>query len=115
MKLPNGSNAVVDLQKLTAYALDPEHERGRQKARLFKAMLGMEARDAPGLREALLTAAGNGAAVERGSNGYGTRYMIEFEIEWNGKRALVRSIWFVRVGEDFPRLISCFPLTEEKR
>ena len=115
VKLPNGANAYVDLRKLTAYALDPDHERGREKARLFKAMLDLEPRDAPTLRQALLNAARCGDAMERGGNRYGTRYMIEFEMEWKGRRARVRSIWFVRVEEDFPRLVSCFPLTEDKR
>lgn len=115
MKLPNGRNAVVDLRKLTAYALDPDHERGKEKARLFKATLDLEARDAPRLREALLDAALTVDAVERGSDRFGTRYMIEFEMVWKGKVALVRSVWFMRAGENFPRLVSCFPLTEDKR
>lgn len=75
MKLPNAGNAVVDLPKLTTYALNPDHRVGGDKARLFKAMLDLEAKDAAGLREALLDAAGRLEAEERWSDSFGTRYI----------------------------------------
>jgi len=45
MKLPGGDAAVVELQKLTGYCLDPEHRRGKHKARVF-ATLGFTAENA---------------------------------------------------------------------
>ena len=110
-KLPNAANAIVELGKLTYYSLNLEHRRGREKARLFRSMLGIEATDAPALRDALLDAARTLEAIEHEGNECGTGYMIEFEMSWEGRRAILRSIWFVRAGEDVPRLVSCFPLT----
>jgi hypothetical protein len=57
MKLPNGANAVVDIEKLRGYCLSVQHPEGRQKARVFLATLGMSATDADKLREMLLSAA----------------------------------------------------------
>ncbi len=49
MKLPGGNAAIVDRQKLTGYCLNPEHPRGKHKARVF-AMLGLTAENADELR-----------------------------------------------------------------
>jgi len=35
MRLPGGDAAVVDLRKLTEYCLNPDHPRGKHKARVF--------------------------------------------------------------------------------
>ena len=37
MKMPGGEAAIVDLAKLTGYCLNPEHPRGKHKARVFAA------------------------------------------------------------------------------
>jgi len=42
MKMPDGDAAIVDRQKLTGYCLNPEHPRGKHKARVF-ATLGFTA------------------------------------------------------------------------
>lgn len=56
MKMPDGDAAIVDRQKLTGYCLNPEHPRGKHKARVF-ATLGFTAENADTLRAALLMAA----------------------------------------------------------
>jgi ribosome-binding factor A len=57
MKLPNLDRAVVDIVKLRAYCLNAGHPRGRHKARVFAAALGMSAADAQELQALLLSAA----------------------------------------------------------
>jgi hypothetical protein len=49
MKMPGGDVAIVDLLKLTEYCLNPDHERGKHKARVFAA-LGFSAENAGELR-----------------------------------------------------------------
>lgn len=39
--IPNAKNAVVDIRKLRDYCLNPEHDDGKHKARLFSSVLGM--------------------------------------------------------------------------
>lgn len=53
MKLPNHSEAVIDLAKLRDYVLNPEHPRGKHKARIFN-RLGFDSGDAEELRSKIL-------------------------------------------------------------
>ena len=81
MKMPGGDAAIVDREKLTGYCLNPEHPRGKHKARVFATALGFTAENADLLRAALLTAAATADAQPAASDRFGDRYVIEFEIE----------------------------------
>ena len=107
MKIPDGDAAIVDRQKLTKYCLNPEHPRGKHKARVF-ATLGFTAENADDLRAALLIAAASGDAQPAASDQFGDRYVLEFEIEGPQGKGIVKSTWIVRRGESAPRLTSCF-------
>ena len=67
MKMPGGEAAIVDRQKLTGYCLNPEHPRGKHKARVF-ARLGFTAENADDLRTVLLKAAASGDAQSTASD-----------------------------------------------
>ena len=41
MLLPNAEKAVVDISKLRDYCLNPNHEVGKHKARVFSAALNL--------------------------------------------------------------------------
>ena len=62
--MPGGETAIVDREKLTGYCLNPEHPRGKRKARVF-ATLGFTAENADDLLVVLLTAA---VTVERAAS-----------------------------------------------
>jgi hypothetical protein len=110
MRLPNADRSVVDIEKLRAYCLSAAHVRGRHKARVFASSLGLSAADAEFLRNALLAAAKELEAEVAEEDQYGRRYLVDFPVERAGKRAMVRSTWIIRQGEDFPRLTSCYVL-----
>jgi hypothetical protein len=110
MILPSAERAVVDIAKLRDYCLNPDHLRGRHKARVFARVLGVTAEQAEDLREALLAAARTGHATAGDRDDYGQRYVVDFIMEGTSGSATVRSSWIVRVGEDFPRLTSCYVL-----
>ena len=112
VKIQNSTNAFVDIRKLREYALDPEHRVGRHKARLFAALLNMNVDDAEALRTILLQIVTTHDAVTGKKDEFGQRYQIDFKLEWQGKEAMVRSAWNVRPDEDFPRLVTCYPLEE---
>lgn len=109
MNLPNGARAIVDIQKLRAYCLNPHHTRGRNKARVF-ASVGIREADAEELRTALLQAATNTEARLGMMNLYGQRYIIDFELVRQGRTVRIRSTWIVLTGQDLPRLTSCYVL-----
>ena len=111
MRLPNPSRAVVDIAKLTEYCLNPEHEDGKHKAKVFAAALGLSRNDAEWLRNRLLDMAHEEAVLISESR-FGTLCLIDSRLETPRGAAVVRSGWIVRTGEDFPRLTTCFVLKE---
>ena len=106
MTSPNADQAVVEIRKLRDYCLNPDHHRGRRKARLFKSALGFTADDAPELQHLLLNVAREEEAVFLGADDYGQRYAISLSASTIHGTAPVRSLRIVRVGENFPRLTS---------
>jgi hypothetical protein len=109
MKLPNGERAIVDIQKLLGYCLNPRHPRGRNKARVFAAMGILEA-DAEELRAALLAAARGAEARSGAPSPHGQRYIVDFDLERAGRTIRIRSTWIVDFGAQLPRLTSCYVL-----
>ena len=53
MIVPDAGRAVVDIRQLRHYCLNPLHDDGKHKARLFAAV-GITANDAETLRDVLL-------------------------------------------------------------
>src|SRR3712207_723711 len=100
MRMPNADRAVVDIVKLRDYCLDPAHPRGRHKARVFAAVLGIEAGDAEIVRRALLEAARSVDATPAEDDRYGQRYVVDFLMSGPAGQAAIRSAWIVRRGED---------------
>jgi hypothetical protein len=110
VKLPHPERAVVDITKLRDYCLNPRHTRGRHKARVFGAVLGITRDNAGLLRRALLAEPPPPRATESDEDGYGKRYVLDWAVAGPGGTATVRSSWIVLTGEDFPRLTSCYVL-----
>lgn len=108
MRLPNAEYAVVDILKLRDYVLNQTHLRGRHKARVFLAALGLTAEDAEELRAAVLESAKTGNAVTGTTDEFGTRYTIDFEIVRLTKRARIHGVWMIRRLDSIPRLTSCY-------
>ena len=109
MKLPNGEHAIVDVRKLLEYCLNSQHPRGRNKARVF-ASVGIGETDAEELRTALLAAASGTEAQLGVASVHGQRYIIDFELVRQNRVVRIRSTWIVRIGDDLPRLTSCYVL-----
>jgi hypothetical protein len=110
MIIPNAEQAVVDIRKLRDYCLNPQHDDGKHKARLFVAALGITADDAEALREVLLEQVKVGEAALQRRDAYGQRYALDFMLEWKGRRALVRSGWILEHGSNTPKMTTCYPL-----
>lgn len=94
--------------KLQEYCLSPTHPRGRHKARVFAAVLGLTTDDAELLCDALLQAALTEDATPTEQDAFGQRYVIDVQMQGPQGTAIVRSAWIVRTGEQIPRLTSCY-------
>ncbi len=78
-KLPNADRALVSLEKLRDYALNPKHDKGAHKARVFASSLGFAAADAERLRAMILAAVLTHDAQLSTTDEHGTRYTVDFE------------------------------------
>ncbi len=114
MRLPNAESAVVDIEKLRDYSLNPNHPKGKHKARVFLAALGLQADEAERLREMIMEAILISEARAQQSTSYGQRFVVDFYVTGFDKfvttTVTIRSAWIIRNSEDFPRLTSCFIL-----
>ena len=110
MKIPNAEHAIVDIRKLRDYCLNPQHHKGKNKARLFASLLGMNSNDAEELRNALLEAVRKQDAQLAEKDAYGQRYTLDFTLTWQDKQATIRSGWIIETNSDIPKLTTAFPL-----
>jgi len=108
--VPFAERADVSMNKLRDYCLNPLHEEGRHKARVFAARLGMTAGDRLALRGLLLRAVLTEQATLSFRDQYGQRYAVDFSLVWQGRRADLRSAWILERGSDTPRLTACYVL-----
>ncbi|HYY96804.1 MAG TPA: hypothetical protein VE713_20030, partial [Pyrinomonadaceae bacterium] len=56
MKLPSADRAVIDIEKLRDYSLNPNHPEGKHKARVFLEKLNLKSDDAERLRKLIIEA-----------------------------------------------------------
>jgi len=110
MFVPNAENAVVDVRKIRDYCLNPNHEVGKHKARVFAAALNLTYNDVEVLQTALLEAVKTIEAEIGKLDEHGQRYTVDFEFERQGNRAVVRSVWIIDAGSEIPRLVTCLIL-----
>jgi len=84
--------------------------RGRHKALVFRRRLGLEAADAPALRQALLDAARNHPEDMQPAetDAYGQRYILDLVMITTTGTATIRSAWIVRTGEQVLRFVTCY-------
>jgi hypothetical protein len=114
VRLPNSHNAVVEIEKLRDYSLNPNHPEGKYKARVFLEKLGFTRGDAVQLRQLILEAILKADAKEQTPTEYGRRFIVDFKVTKVEEANLlvsfvrVRSAWMIRNEEDFPRLTTCF-------
>lgn len=110
MRVPNADRAFIDISKLRDYALNPTHRVGGHKARLFASLFAMTSKDTAALQHILLNVIRTEEATLGDLDEYGQRYVIDFLLTWHERQAIVRSAWIIRPDEDFPRLVTCYPL-----
>lgn len=108
MILANAERAVVNIEKLRDYSLNPAHVEGKHKARVFEALLGFTAEDAERLRELILKAVITCEAAQGITDEHGTRYTVDFEAKGLSGMVIIRTAWIIDAGESIPRLVSCY-------
>lgn len=110
MMLPNATRAVIDRRKLVDYCLNPDHPRGKNKARVFRAALDVGIQEASELDSKIRESILETDCQESGRDEFGIRYTVDFTWVRPGRKATVRTTWILKTLEDFPRLTSCYVL-----
>jgi hypothetical protein len=96
--LPNARAAILDISKLSDYCLDAAHRRGRNKARVFQAALGIAKNDAGWLRAAILDAIPNAEAFQEEVDKFGVRWRADVRLVRHGRQVVVRTVWIFRTA-----------------
>jgi hypothetical protein len=108
MRLPNADRAVVDVARLRDYSLNPTHDKGRHKARVFAAAMGFTVADAERLHGMIVAAVLTHEAEQGLTDARGTRYRVDFEAQGLRGPVTIRTAWHIDAGETIPRLVSCY-------
>src|SRR5205823_8991150 len=95
--LPHGDRAIIDIAKLRDYCLNPQHEDGKHKARVFSSALGLGSANAEWLRSQLLQAVITEPALRIAETRFGNLYVRDSWITTVSGSAIVRSGWIVRI------------------
>ena len=92
--LYNVERAQLDMGKLSAYALDPDHPRGGDKARVFASALGLGPQDAGWLRDQVMQQLPTVAALVKPGTEYGQRFDALVPVTGrNGRTVAVKTVW----------------------
>lgn len=115
--LPNFEQAVIPIEKLRNYSLNPNHETGRHKAAVFKNMLGFEERHADVLAELIRKTLSQAPSERDKLDEHGERWTTYHPIVGlNGLTVVVTVAWiFRKERSDIPELISCYIEPEDQQ
>ena len=108
--LPNHERAVIPEAKLRDYVLNPAHDVGGHKARLFAAILGITAHNRSILAQAILSGLSEAPAVQRGRILHGDLYQVDMVVTGPGGSATVRTGWIIREPGGPPALTTAIVL-----
>lgn len=108
-KLPNYKSAVIPREKLTNYALNKNHPKGKDKAIAFEKYLGYNIENADMLLNEIKAGLTRNVSTKRPNTQYGRPFEVRMEIVGaNGKRANIKTGWIIDKGEENPRLTSVY-------
>lgn len=109
MPIPNADRAIIAVEKLTAYLLNPSHKRGGAKARLLIS-LGYRTGTPEVLGSDLRVQHLSLNATRTSPNPYGIAYEIEGPITTpSGRTVRFCSIWQIDTGSEVARFITMYP------
>ena len=114
MKLPFANEAEVPQGKIALYLLNPEHPRGKGKARFF-AGRGFSKDNWQAMAAALRQHAAQNEIAREETTPLGVRMVVEGTMAMpNGTVAKIRSVWFIERGERMPRFVTAYPLKKKE-
>ena len=109
--IPRANRAVVARKKLEGYVLNPEHEVGRHKARVFAAALGIHQGDWQYLRDRLKAGVVSAPVSTVRETPWGALYEVVVAVDGlNDETHRVMSAWLLASDDEPPRLVTAYVL-----
>ena len=108
--LKNARIAIIEPAKLVDYCLDPHHEDGRHKARVFRAVLGFEQTNYADLIDAIRRGIMSHEAEWLGETAHGFVWRVDMPIAGPRGTARVRTGWIYEKSEDVSRITTTYVL-----
>lgn len=106
--LPNYQNAFISDEKIYEYCLNPLHEQGKHKARMFKRLLGVSAKEGELLKVEIKNKLSSSPISNIRENRHGIIYTVPMKISIFDKEANIITAWIIEHGDWNPRLITCY-------
>ena len=106
MKLPLGDRAQIPIQKLASYCLNPQHPKGKHKARVFQSALGITIENVDVLYDLIQKAAVEGEVIQQNVTEFGQMFKVDWTV--TDTQIQLRTIWEVTATNPNPRLVSAF-------
>lgn len=103
--LPNFDNVFIPDEKISGYCLNPRHERGQHKAKIFKSVFGITEDDAELLKSEIIKNLGRFEILSQSKNKFGRIYTVLMEVRIFNKGGKICTAWMIENGTDFPRFI----------
>jgi hypothetical protein len=100
-------NAVFDIRKLRDYCQNTSHLKGKDRARVFRAALGISQRDTTWLGNEILQNLEHTPAIKQSEDKYGVRYVVNIKItKWN-MSAIISTVWMIAHNDMRQTVITC--------
>jgi uncharacterized protein YukE len=103
---PDFSNGEIDSNKITGYAMNPDHPVGRNKYRVIHSATGLDVADAAAIEEQIRDGVRNGHPLLGIANQYGQRWAVDVPLSGPSGTIMVRTAWIVDIGSTVPRLVT---------
>ncbi len=107
-QIPGADRALISKEKIVRYLLNFDHPDGASKARVL-AHAGFDAAKPDEFEQVLRQQHLCGEARPGKPSPFGRKYEIARPLTGPAGSVMITSVWIVRTGESFPRLITIIP------
>ncbi|GAB1410283.1 hypothetical protein MASR1M90_14370 [Desulfovibrionales bacterium] len=107
--MPNVDEAIVAIEKISGYILDPDNEKGKHKAKVLASAFGLQfnEEDAEYLRSAIASGLANGTVTSESHSKHGKKYNVAIAITGkNGHSEEMTTGWIIDKGSEIPRFVT---------
>lgn len=112
MQIPGAERALISKEKIVRYLLNLDHPDGASKARVL-GHAGFDSTRPEELEQALREQHLSIDAREGSPSPFGAKYEITQLLSGPKASIMATSVWMIRHGESFPRLITLIPERKE--